>query len=293
MEEALCGVLDLIGSPIAARVRELVGIGAPARKPAHRPELGRVLSTVGTIVPPDKAAAAYETSFRQDLAEHLAVITLRQAPPFSAVLWGRAGSGRDHLMLAAAHPLLKSGRMKQVVRVQSARIACGCIFPGEIDGALMRFLAEATDQKDTLFLMQDLDVCLTGSAVCFSLMANALDQGLRMLATIRYEISMCRLRADDGLARRLAPIHVEELDRAEVTATLQKMAQTSAVAVAPAAIQTAVKLASQQPGGAPAAALGLLGAALTEAQWHGSAQVGPDDVFAQQRNDWPDLAGKE
>jgi hypothetical protein len=292
--EALWEVLRLLGSPLTERVRGLIG-GATSDAAAStaKPELGRALSLAGELIPFEATAAAYETSFRKELAQAIAVIPGRPTPPSSALLWGPAGSGRDHLLLAAAHLIWKAGRVRQVIRVSAARLVAGCIFPGEMDAALMRLLDDAASQRDTLLLIQDLDTCLTGSSVSFSLLCNALDRGLRCLATIRYEQSMARLRADDGIVRRFVGIHVDEPSNEEMAVALKQLATTSAVEVAPAAIQTAVKLASTQPGGEPAAAIALLGGAMAEAAWHGSPQVGPDDVFAVQRNDWPPFAGQE
>jgi hypothetical protein len=291
LADALGEVLTLLGSPLAVRIgHKTASAKAPA---ASQPELGRALALAGEVLTPEQLADAFAASFRKDLAQAVAVIPLRPRPPASVLLWGPAGSGRNHLMLAAAHLALESGRVRQVIRIAAARIVAGAIFPGEMDGALMRLLDDAVQQKDTLFLIQDLDTCLTGSSVSFSLLGSALDRGLHCLATIRYEQSMNRLRADDGMVRRFVGIHVDEPSREELAEVLKQLATASSVPVAPAALQTAVKLASTQPGSEPAAAIGLLGGALAEAAWHGSPQVGPDDIFAVQRNDWPPFAGQE
>jgi hypothetical protein len=287
--EALCAVLDLLGSPLAGAVRSALTAAAPGADPP----LGRTLAAVAEAITPEMAAAAYQACVRQELATQLAVMATRVTLPRGALLWGRPGCGRDHLMLAAAHPLLQTGRVARVFRVAAANLAGGFVFPPEIDGALLRLLADVVAQPGCLLLVQDLDVCLTGSPVSYSLLCNALDRGLCLLATLRSEASLARLHADEGLARRLVAVQVEAPDRREVAQALAHLAGAAGVHATPAAIQTAVRLSAKHAAEQPAAALGLFGAALADATWRGCSEVGPDDVFANQRNDWPQAMPEE
>jgi hypothetical protein len=277
---ALASVLDLLGSPLAGPVRAALGQQPPGRGAAQHPEVGRLLTASGQFLEADSAEQAYSASFRQDLAEQLAILTTRLTPPHAAVLCGPSGCGRDHLMVAAAHVLLDSGRSTDAFCVSAARVAAGCIFPAEVDGALMRLLDEMVPVAGVLFLIEDLDLLVTGSPVGLSLLTGALDRGLRFLATLRNDAALHWLGDDDALRRRLAFVNVEPPPLEEVAAALRRFAEESNVPVAPTTIQTVLHLAAKQDAAEPAAALSLLGAALAEAAWHGSPQVGPDNVFA-------------
>ncbi len=291
--EALASVLDFLGSPLASSVRAALGLPPATRSEGQHSEMGRLLTASGEMIDPEQASAAFEASFRQDLAEQLAVLTTRPAPPRSAVLCGPPGSGRDHLMLATAHLLLDSGRVAHVFRVQSARAAAGCLFPAELDSALMRLLDEAVRLDGWLFLVRDLDLLLSGSHVGLALLCEALDRGLRLLATVRSESALGWLGGDEALRRRLAFVPVEPPAAEEVFNTLSRFAAGSKIPVDPTTLQTVMHLVKKQDAADPAAALSLLGAAMAEAAWHNSPQVGPDDVFAVRRLFGPPSAGKE
>jgi len=286
VNEATWTVLSLLGSPLAPLVRRTVNVqGRRAMAEAASPG---VLAAMGERITPDMAAKAYAESFRQGLARQLAVLPTRSTLPRSVVLWGRAGCGLDHLMLAAAHPLLEARMVTEVFRVAGSQLAAGCIFAQEVDGALMRLLDDAAGHEGALLLMRDLDTCLTGSTVSHCLLADALDRGVRLVATVRSETAMGRLRDDEATARRLVAVYVPPPDTAQTIEVLQRLADASQIEVSPPAIETAVRMTDGQGTAQPAAAVGLLGAALAEATWAGRSQLGPDDVVAVMQSQWPE-----
>lgn len=294
VNEALCSALRVVASPLADAAARTLGPQPSPAMPSGRvddPLPGRVLAATGEPVTREMAAGAYQASFRKPLARQLAILTTRSAPPRAAALWGQPGAGRDHLMLAAAAPLLETGRVHQVYRVRGAMLAAGCILPQEVDAALLALLGEAAALEGCLLLVEDLDVCLTGSVVSHALLCGALDRGLRMLGTARSQRFVRQLRRDEALARRLLAVHVPPPGRAETIAALEDLARTSRVEVAPPAIQTAVRIAESRDSVQPATAVGLLSAALAEAAWDGRAQVGPDDLFAVLDGQWPEPPG--
>lgn len=286
VNEALSTALSFLGSPLATGVRQALKLCSP--EPPAEAASGRVLAAAGEVITPQMAAAAYEASVRQGLARELAVLPTRSTVPRSALLWGRPGCGRDHLMLAAVHPLFQAKLISEVFRVSAATLAAGCIFSQEIDNSLMSLLADATAKDGSLLLMQNLDVCLTPSAVSRCLLTDALDRGLRLFATVRSEGFLGRLKRDEAVARRVVAVHVPPADEAQTIEVLQRLAAESAIEVAPQAVETIVRISDQQEAAQPAAAVGLLGAALAEATWAGRSQLGPDDVVAVLQNQWPD-----
>jgi hypothetical protein len=286
VNEAISSVLGFLGSPLAPLVRRTVTVQTRRAK-AEAASVG-VVAAMGEPITPQMAAKAYADSFRQGLARQLAVLPTRSTLPRSALLWGRAGCGRDHLMLASVHPLWEAGMVTEVFRISAAGLAAGCIFAQEVDGALMRLLDDAAGRDGCLLLVQDLDACLTGSPVCHGLLADALDRGLRLLASIRSETALGRLRDDEATARRVVAVYVPPPETAQTIEVLKQLADRSQIEVTLPAIETAVRITDGRQAAQPAAAIGLLGAALAEATWAGRSQLEPDDVLAVLQSQWPD-----
>jgi len=297
LADALCAVLDLLGSPIAADARAATadaapgGTGIPPVPPtAADLEIGPVLAAVGERIAPALAAESYQTCLRKDLALRLATAVTRPMHPHSVVLWGPPGAGRDHLMLAAAHLLLEGRRVPRVVRIAGGLVAAGCIFQAEADSALLRVLSEAVALGDCLLLIQDADVCVTGSPASLSLLCGALDRGLRFLATARSGAALARLQRDEALARRILAIEIEPLERPQVREAIAHLARARGLEADPTVVQATLNLAAKRGGAEPAASLGLLGSAIADAAWRGDHVIHPDDVFAAPRGEWPDAS---
>jgi len=298
LADALCAVLELLGSPIAAEARAAAAeAGLAAHVTGAELEIGPVLAALGELVAPALAAETYRASLRKDLALRLATLATSPAHPHAAVLWAPAGAGRDHLMLAAAHLLLDAKRVSRVVRVSGGLVAAGCIFQAEVDSALLRLLTEAAALgPECLLLVQDLDVCVSGSPVSLSLACGALDRGLKLLATARSEAALGRLARDEALARRLLAVPVEPLDREGTGDALVHLARASGMEADPTVVQATLNLAAKRGGAEPAASLGLLGSAIADAAWRGGREIHPDDIFAAPRGEWPEAPqdpGKE
>ncbi len=284
VNEAVCSALGVLGSPLAALARRIVEMRARTLAEAAT----SVLDAVAEPVTGEMAGRAYAESFRQGLARQLAVLPTRSTLPRSALLWGRAGCGLDHLMLAAVHPLLEAGMVTQVLRVSAAGLAAGCIFAQEVDAALMRLLDAAADRDGSLLLVRDLDACLTGSPISHCLLAGALERGLRMFATVRSETALARLRDDEATARRVVAVYVPPPETAQTIDVLRRLAEANEIEVSEPAIEAAVRMTDGQGASQPGAAVGLLGAALAEAAWAGRSQLGPDDVIAVMQSQWPE-----
>jgi len=286
--EVLCSVLELVGSPIAGRAREIQEAAQPAGG-GERPSLGRMLDVVGEVICPETAAAAYRTCFRKKLADQVAVISTRPAAPHSAVLWGPSGCGLGHLLLAAAHPLFERGSRSLVVRVCCGKVIAGSIFPADADAALMRMLFDAVALEDALLLLEDFDLCLGGSRVGRSLFCNAIDQGLRVVATTASERRLAQLGDDAALVRRLAAVSVGPPTYREVAGALRELAKADGVDVSPAAVQAVLNASRKDGRIEPGASMSLLGAAIADVLWRKGtgATIHPDDVSAVPPSEWP------
>lgn len=285
--EALSWLLSLLRSPLAAAMEAALARCSPSSQGGAA--RGGMLDFAGELLTSEAASAWYERSFRKSMARDLAVLLSRPAPPHCAVLWGENGAGASHLMMAAAWPLMENDSHACVYRVSAAMVGAGCIFPPERDAALMALLRDALALKNCVLLIEDLDVCLTGSPIGFSLLNGALDRGLRFLATFKSVEALRELRRDEeATARRLAAICVPSPSRTDVAKAVQRLAEDSGVAAPAETIQAAVGLTDRKDAVQPTAALAQLGAVIAEARWQGRQQIGPDDVLALYENQWPE-----
>lgn len=276
--QVLIETLGLLGSPLApVAASTLDGSQDPG---ANSHQLGPILRGAGQFLSDSQLAEAAGVMVRPGLAEQVAKPLIRTAAPSSVVLCGEPGCGADHLILSAAHLLRQRGFVRRVLRVAASRFAAGHVFPAELDATLTIALAEAAQLKETLIVVQDLDTCLTHSPVCYAALVDALDRGMRLLATFRSSDSATIVTADAALARRLVILNVHEPQRHEVGEILRQYAAQSPIPVCPAAIDTAMRMADGAQHQNPAAAVGILSAAIAEAVWQNAKQVGPDEVFA-------------
>ncbi len=285
--EVFAAVLRLLDSPLVAEI-------SPDPNPSNVADVAQQTpDDMFEQITPKMAALAYENCFRRPLAEQLAVLTTRPVPPRSALLWGRPGCGRNHLLLAAAHLLLAAGAASGVYRVSAAVLAAGCVLPQELDLALMKLFHEVAALPGSVLLVRDFDLCLSGTGVGSSLLCSALDRGLRLLGTVRATDFLVRLKRDEALARRLLALHVPPAENIQTAAVLEELARNSPVEVVPPAIAAAIRLSNEDEAAQPAAALGLLGAALAKAQWEGRSPLGPDDLYDILKNQCPESTPKE
>ena len=286
--EALCSLLRLLESPIADQTRTAAATAADEGPPSA--SLGPLLRYAGEIIRPDAARKACDESVRGELADRLAVLVTRPAVPSSAFLWGTPGCGRDHLMLAACWPLIEAERApRTLLRLSGARLAAGCAGPTDLDSVLMKLLGELAAADLSLVLVRDIDVFVSCSHVSRALLRERLERGLHLLATVSSPAFLTRIHEDEGLARRLVAVHLDELSRTTIATVLEKLAGTSEIPVAPAAIQVALNLAAHTDGDPLAASLGILGAGIARAAWRDGAElVTPDDIFDNPESRWPD-----
>lgn len=282
---ALHEVLEYLDSPIAEQVQRIL-----PRASAESSELGPALRAVGHIVSPEAAAGAYARTFRKDLADQLSVTVTRPDSPSSVILWAQSGAGRNLLMLSAAHRLIETRRAEQVVRISGSAIAAGSIFPAEKDASLLRTLCEARQRAGRVLLIRDIDVAISGSSVSLSILCDAIDMGMRFLATVRSEQGLSQIAGDEALARRVVAVNLDEPTRRVVASVLQEIALTSPCKVTQAAINVILHLSEtrEADGVEPARSVGLLNAAIHRATCLGG-QVDPDMIFAVQSSQWPEV----
>jgi ATP-dependent Clp protease ATP-binding subunit ClpA len=252
---------------------------------------GPALARLARRVHASATESAGRSCVRPELAEAIARVCTRGMTN-CPVLWGEPGCGRGRLMLAATHMLLHRGCVRSVWTVSGATLCAGNLHWQETDAVLMRLLADAAMARRAMFLFRDMDLAVTGSPASHGMLADAIDAGVRFIATARYENAIERFQMDAAIARRLVPVRVDPPTAAQVRRTLIDAATAHRVTVEPAAIDTAIHLAAHRPGwpnNEPAASLAVLDAAIADARWRDPEcrRIVPDDLYAADKFHWP------
>jgi ATP-dependent Clp protease ATP-binding subunit ClpA len=244
------------------------------------------LATETRAVEADDLAAAFKSSLHKPLARRMAVALTRQ-PPCGCIVWAASGAGKGHLLRATAHILLHAKVVSNVRHLSAARLTCGHVFPTERDGVLTNLLDELVERPRLLLLADHLDLGISGTAASVSLLAEALDRGARMLATVDGEDFLRFIQEIPLLARRLLPVRVPSLNQEETLRALQHLVRAGGYDVSPAALLAAVEITERRGAIQPAAAIDLLSAAMAEAHWRSHKTITPDDVTSVLSPDWP------
>jgi hypothetical protein len=167
--------------------------------------------------------------------------------------------------------------------VHGAAVCAGMIFPPQRDERLGKALEAALHAGDVLVVLEQFDLALGQSRVAASLVADALDAGLKLIA-IADEAGWQEGGAQcDELRRRVQIIPPASLPMEEIGMILQGRLEEHPLAeqieAAPELLATVIKQSHWMPGVNPGAALGLLEAVLTRASLDHRTLIGPDDVY--------------
>lgn len=222
------------------------------------------------------------TDEQSDAVERIAETVLRRMPPACPLLLGGSGSGKSALARAAADELRERGVVQRVISLSGAEVSCGAVFQAQRDDCLRDTLKQVRTMSDVLVVMEHFELACCGSPVAASLICDALDDGLRMIAIANPGggRQVTRYRA---LTRRLEPIRVPPLEAADLRRLLEDQAANhplgGEVDVSPEVLPVVQELAQRRRGTNPGSALSLMDAVVTHANWADAKFVGPDDVY--------------
>jgi hypothetical protein len=276
---AIVQALDLVESPVLKDVAEPVVKRLLETPPADNTQPGTEcpLDRERSTAPPIKL-----THQQLDAVERIAVTVCRRMPPTCPLLLGASGSGKSALAQAAARTIRERGVVRRVISLSGADVSCGAVFQAQRDDCLRDTLKQIRDRTDTLVVMEHFELACCGSPVAASLICDALDDGLRMIAIANPGGGrhVTRYRA---LTRRLEPIRVPPLEPADLRQLLEDQAANhplgGEVDVSPEVLPVVLELAQRRRGANPGSALSLMDAVVTHANWADAKFVGPDDVY--------------
>jgi hypothetical protein len=207
----------------------------------------------------------------------------RDAAPRAALLIGPSGVGKTTVARLAAGELVRRGAAEQVIEVQGAAVASGAIFWPERDERLRQALEAILTGPTSVVILEQFDLVLVQSEVAGSLVADAIDRGLMLVAVARPAAARASLKRQPALRRRLEPVAIRPPAPEELARIIRQRAHghplAGCVELAPAVLPLVASLSRRRPGANPGAALGLLEAAIHGAAFAGRACVGPDSIY--------------
>ena len=239
---------------------------APDAKPAARGPLeryGRDLCQ-GPVRPFAGRAA--------ELAEALEILSLQGSRLLAIV--GESGVGKSALAEVAGrrHSEVSGER---AFSVDLGVLMGGALLDSDRESRLAALLNDAASTSAALLVLENVDLGLTGLTCAPYLLAAALDQGLRLVATLPGVRR--RLLATPPLGRRVRPLElIEPLadeTRLIVAAHRPTLELFHGVTLDAVTVGAAVELARGLAGCYPAKALALLDAACARARTDGARQV--------------------
>ena len=188
----------------------------------------------------------------EDSVRAIASILLRRRQN-SAIVVGEAGVGKTAVALGFVSALARGaesvpGRLHEtpVWSLDLAALRAGAMVRGALEERLQAILREAADGAMILFL-DDIDLLFGDQLQGGDALRSLLDDGaVRILGTCRWREWRRLVEPDAGLARRLAPVRLQEPDDARsieiVTAGVSTLEEHHSVRVGEDAVSSSVRL---------------------------------------------------
>jgi ATP-dependent Clp protease ATP-binding subunit ClpC len=220
---------------------------------------------------------AAATFFRDEEMEQVAACTLSWQGRMPLVL-GDAGTGKSNLLQGIARLLAQRGR--EILAVNMGAVMAGTLFESERE-ALLRALLREAHELDSVLAMEQAEWALMGVPRGLVLLREALDHGVRMIATTAPEHAS-RFNAHP-LASRLETVRLKELCPSDTRRILEQLRPSIAghhrVEIAADVEHEAVERSRPMQGALPGKTVKLLDAAAARASLSGSSVVSLMDIY--------------
>jgi ATP-dependent Clp protease ATP-binding subunit ClpA len=195
-----------------------------------------------------------------------------------ALIVGEAGTGKTNLIHGVARLLSQRGR--EVLAVNMGAVMAGTLFESERE-ALLRTLLREARELNIVLAMEQTEWAVLGAPRSLVLLREALDHGVRMIATSAPEHA-CRFIAHP-LGSRLEAVQLKELCASDTRRILEELRPAIAahhrVEIAAEVEYAAVERSLVMDGSLPGKAIRLLDAAVARASLVQSNAVTLMDVF--------------
>jgi len=208
------------------------------------------------------------------------VTSLSQWKPRLAVIHGASGVGKTNLLYAVARKLAERASPLRLLSVDLGVLMAGTLFDSERENLLTGLLKEASLAEPPIVLaLEHLELAVVGVPRGQWLLAQALDQGLKMIGTL---LNAAFLEVTP-LARRMQLVELAEPWPEEIDVVLlshrDQIAQHHQVRIDDAIVRAANENARWLSGAMPATAITLLDIAAAKAAGAGKPEVTFSDIY--------------
>lgn len=195
------------------------------------------------------------------------------------VIVGQSGVGKTNLLYGVARRLGELQFPRRVVLVDLGVLMAGTLFDSEREQLLSTLLKESLAAPDTVLVVEHMELALAGVPRGAWLLAQALDQGLKLIGTVLN----ARGLEVEPLARRIQAVELTEPWPEEMLELLlrlrERIAQHHRVSIAEPLVQATIENARLLAGCLPARAINLLDAAAARAALAGRQEVTLSDLY--------------
>lgn len=266
-------------------------LGFDGREPAYEvavaspPGRQGLLSTFGEDLTRALASGVADPcAGRADLIDEICRSLWLERPPL-LVLVGAAGVGKTNLLHGVAGRLHARRPESRVVRVDAAALVAGTLLGAEREQLTARLLREVGESTRTILAIERLELVHRDAPHTAPLLANALDRGLRLVATVTAVESL--IPVGSLLGRRMEVVVVPELSLAAVPAALaahrSRVERHHGVSIHDSVLDAVVDAACAIDGPWPAKAVTLMDRSAADAAFAGRAAVTVGDVCGRLR----------
>ncbi|MDX6614675.1 MAG: ATP-dependent Clp protease ATP-binding subunit ClpB [Blastocatellia bacterium] len=240
----------------------------------------RLLASFATDISDLAGDGAVEPTVGRDEKIDEVVTSLSQWKPRLAVILGASGVGKTNLLYAVARKLSQRESPLRLLAVDLGVLMAGTLFDSERENLLAGVLKEALLAEPPVVLaLEHLELAVVGVPRGQWLLAQALDQGLKMIGTL-LNASLLELTP---LARRMQLVELSEPWPEEIDVVLlshrDQIAQHHQVRIDDAIVRAANENARWLSGAMPATAITLLDIAAAKAAGAGKHEVTVSDIY--------------
>jgi len=240
----------------------------------------RLLASFATDISRLTSEGTLEPTIGRDEKIDEVVTCLSQWKPRLPVILGASGVGKTNLLYAVARKLSQRGSPLRLLSIDLGVLMAGTLFDSERENLLSGVLKEASLAEPPVVLaLEHLELALVGVPRGQWLLAQALDQGLKMIGTL-LNASLLEVTP---LARRMQLVELAEPWPEEIDVVLlshrDQIARHHQVRIDDAIVSAANENAQWLAGAMPATAITLLDIAAAKAAGAGKHEVTVSDIY--------------
>lgn len=242
-------------------------------------ERGSLLASVGTDLSKEVDEGKAESTIGREEKIEEVLTSLLQWQAKLPVILGQSGVGKTNLLYGVARKIRERDTASRVLSVDLGVLMACTLFDSERESLLTALLREAFAAPGVVLALEHLELALSNVPRGQWLLAQALDQGLKIMGTL-LDASWLETAP---LARRIQVVELAEPWPEEMISMLlalrERISEHHRVQIDESIIQAVIENAQWIRGCQPARAINLLDAAAARAALAGKDKVSFSDIY--------------